>query len=189
MDKFVWQMDGESIDFEKNKGTETSFESSAGIVQNNFFSLNPDQDSLQFKSISAQYDLKNETINCYRVDFLELGDAYVYPDANEVHILKNAVIDTFENARVVANRVSKLHEFTDVTLSVLGRYDFKGKGNYLYYDRDSSRTKLEVASIYFDKIQTRAAAKINEDQNFKFSNKFQYYGTMNIESKNKGGNM
>ena len=186
MDKFVWQMDGESIDFEKNKGTETSFESSAGIVQNNFFSLNPDQDSLQFKSISAQYDLKNETINCYRVDFLELGDAYVYPDANEVHILKNAVIDTFENARVVANRVSKLHEFTDVTLSVLGRYDFKGKGNYLYYDRDSSRTKLEVASIYFDKIQTRAAAKINEDQNFKFSNKFQYYGTMNIESKNKG---
>jgi len=186
MDKFVWQMDGESIDFEKNKNTETSFESSAGIVQNNFFSLNPDQDSLQFKSISAQYDLKNETINCYKVDFLELGDAYVYPDANEVHIMKNAIIDTFKDARIIANRVSKLHEFTDVTLKVFGRYAFNGQGNYLYYDRDSSETKIEVASIYFDKIQTRATANITEDENFKFSNKFQYYGDMNIESKNTG---
>ena len=79
MDKFIWQMDGEQIDFEKDKGTETNFESSAGIVENNFFSLDEKQDSLQFKSISAQYDLKNETINCYKVDFLELGDAYIYP--------------------------------------------------------------------------------------------------------------
>ena len=34
--KFLWQMDGESIDFEKNKEAETKFESSEGIVKNNF---------------------------------------------------------------------------------------------------------------------------------------------------------
>ena len=78
MDKFLWQMDGESIDFEKNKDAETKFESSEGIVKNNFFSMDESQDSLQFKSISAQYDLKHETINCFKVDFLELGDAFIF---------------------------------------------------------------------------------------------------------------
>lgn len=186
MDKFIWQMDGESIDFERNKGKETNFESSAGIVANNFFSLDPEQDSLQFKSISAQYDLKNETINCYKVDFLELGDAYIYPKGRQVNILKNAVIDTFENARIVANRVTKLHEFTDVTLNILGRNEFNGIGNYLYYDRDSISTKLAVKSIYFDRIQTVAKATIPEDIHFQFSNKFEYYGSMDISSKNQG---
>ena len=186
MDKFIWQMDGESIDFERKKGQETNFESSAGIVANNFFSLDQEQDSLQFKSISAQYDLKNETINCYKVDFLELGDAYIYPKGRQVNVLKNAVIDTFENARIVANRVTKLHEFRDVTLNVLGRNEFNGRGNYVYYDRDSVATKLAVKSIYFDRIQTVAKAIIPEDIDFQFSNKFQYYGSMDISSKNKG---
>ncbi len=186
MDKFIWQMDGESIDFERNKGTETNFESSAGIVDNNFFSMDQEQDSLQFKSISAQYDLKNETINCYKVDFIELGDAYIYPKGRRVNVLKNAVIDTFENARIVANRITKLHEFTDVTLTVLGRNEFNGIGNYLYYDRDSISTKLAVKSIYFDRIQTVAKAVVPEDIHFQFSNKFEYYGSMHIASKNKG---
>ena len=39
MDKFLWQMDGETIDFEKEKNSETKFESSTGIVENNFFPL------------------------------------------------------------------------------------------------------------------------------------------------------
>ncbi len=186
MDKFIWQMDGESIDFERNKGTETNFESSAGIVDNNFFSMDQEQDSLQFKSISAQYDLKNETINCYKVDFLELGDAYIYPKGRRVNVLKNAVIDTFKNARLVANRVTKLHEFTDVTLNVLGRNEFNGHGNYLYYDQDSVSSKLAVKSIYFDKIQTVAKAIIPKDLHFQLSNKFEYYGSLDIASKNKG---
>ena len=186
MDKFIWQMDGERIDFEKDKGTETNFESSAGIVANNFFSLDEKQDSLQFKSISAQYDLKNETINCYKVDFLELGDAYVFPNSKEINILKNAVIDTLFNAGIIANRITKLHEFTDVTLQVLGRNEFNGSGSYLYFDRDSLSTKLEVASISFDRIQTVANAVIPEEINFKLSSKFDYYGTMDIASKNTG---
>ncbi|MEJ6686844.1 MAG: hypothetical protein QNK70_06160 [Crocinitomicaceae bacterium] len=186
MDKFIWQMDGEQIDFEKDKGTETNFESSAGIVENNFFSLDEKQDSLQFKSISAQYDLKNETINCFKVDFLELGDAYIYPKRKEINILKDAVIDTLFNAGIVANRITGLHQFADVTLQVLGRNEFNGFGNYLYYDRDSLSTKLAVASISFDRIQTIASAKIPEEINFKLSSKFGYYGTMDIASKNSG---
>ena len=58
MDKFLWQMDGESIDFEKNKDAETKFESSEGIVKNNFFSMDESQDSLQFKSVQCTIRFK-----------------------------------------------------------------------------------------------------------------------------------
>jgi hypothetical protein len=186
MDKFIWQMDGETIDFEKDKKSETKFESSAGIVQNNFFSLDEKQDSLQFKSISAQYDLKNETINCFRIDFLELGDAYIIPEGNKIHIQKHAVIDTLYNARIIANRITKIHEFTDVSMQILGRNEFNGKGSYLYFDRDSVQTKIDIGKIYFDKIKTIASTQIKEEDQIQLSSKFDYFGEFKISSKNDG---
>ena len=186
MDKFIWQMDGESIDFEKKKEAETKFESRAGIVKNNFFSLEETQDSLQFKSISAQYDLKNETINCFRIDFLELGDAYIIPEGNRIRIQKHAVIDTLYNARIIANRITKIHQFTDVTMQVLGRNEFNGKGNYLYFDRDSVQTIVDIGKIYFDKIKTIARTEIKEEDQIKLSSKFDYFGEFIISSKNDG---
>ncbi len=186
MDKFLWHMDGESIDFEKNKEAETKFESSAGIVKNNFFSMDENQDSLQFKSISAQYDLKNETINCFKVNFLELGDAFIFPEGKSLKIQKNAVMDTFYNATILANRITKIHQFSDVTIDVKGRNEFYGTGFYLYYDRDSSLTKIDIGSIYFDKIQTIANTEIKEEANFKLSSKFDYFGGFSISSKNDG---
>ena len=164
MDKFLWQMDGESIDFEKNKDAETKFESSEGIVKNNFFSMDESQDSLQFKSISAQYDLKHETINCYKVDFLELGDAFIFPDGKRLKIQKNAVMDTLYNARILANRITKIHQFSDVTVEVKGRNEFYGNGLYSYYDRDSTLTKIDIGNIYFDKIQTIAKTDIRKNR-------------------------
>ena len=186
MDKFLWQMDGESIDFEKDKDSETKFESSAGIVQNNFFSMDENQDSLQFKSISAQYDLKNETINCFKVDFLELGDAFVFPSGKKLRIQKDAVIDTFYNATIIANRITKIHQFSDVTVSVEGRNQFFGNGYYLYYDRDSALTKINIGKIYFDKTQTIASTDIKEESKFKLSSKFDYFGDFKVSSKNDG---
>ena len=186
MDKFLWQMDGESIDFEKENESETKFESSAGIVQNNFFSMDESQDSLQFKSISAQYDLKNETINCFKVDFLELGDAFVFPNGKKLRIQKNAVIDTFYNATIIANRITKIHQFSDVKISVEGRNQFFGNGYYLYYDKDSALTKINIGEIYFDKTQTIASTDIKEDAKFKLSSKFDYFGDFKVSSKNDG---
>ncbi len=186
MDKFIWHMDGESIDFEKKKDSETKFESSAGIVKNNFFSLDETQDSLQFKSISAQYDLKNEAINCFKVDFLELGDAYVVPEGKSIRIQKNAVVDTLHHASIIANRVSRIHEFSDVSVKVLGRNEFNGVGKYLYYDRDSVVTEIPVGKIYFDKINTIASTTIKEEAEFKLSSKFDYFGEFSISSKNEG---
>ena len=66
----------------------------------------------------------------FKVDFLELGDAFIFPDGKKLKIQKNAVMDTLYNARILANRITKIHQFSDVTVEVKGRNEFNGNGLY-----------------------------------------------------------
>ena len=95
-------------------------------------------------------------------------------------------MDTLYNARILANRITKIHQFSDVTVEVKGRNEFYGNGLYSYYDRDSALTKIDIGNIYFDKIQTIAKTDIKEESNFKLSSKFDYFGGFSVSSKNDG---
>jgi hypothetical protein len=188
MDRFTWLMDGESIDFEKDKKGETSFESSAGIVKNNFYSLNKDQDSLQFKSLSAKYDLKQQAIFCSKVDFVEVGDARIFPDSGFLVVRKSAVIDPLKNAQIVANDIDTFHRFIDANIQIFGRNRFEGVCKYPYKDKDNNVTIVPMKSIGFDKKYTItiATGEVLEKDNFKLSKQFDYFGKINIYSNNKG---
>jgi hypothetical protein len=186
MDRFTWFMDGESIDFEKDKKGETSFESSAGIVKNNFYSLNKDQDSLQFKSLSAKYDLKQQAIFCGKVNFVEVGDARIFPDSNKLVIRKAAVIDPLKNAQIVANDIDTFHRFTNANIQIFGRNRFEGVCDYPYQDKDGLVTVVPMKSIKFEKKLTVARGEILEKDNFKLSKEFDYFGKIDIFSNNKG---
>lgn len=190
MDRFTWFMDGESITLEKDKNGETSFETSADLVKNNFFSMNKEQDTLQFKSLSAKYDLKLQTIFCGNVEFVQVGDARIYPDSMKLNIRKKAVIDPMKNASIVTNLITKLHKFTDATVQVKGRYDFTAVGKYPYVDRDNKTSMIQLKSIKYSKADkskvTIAEGEILEKENFKLSREFDYYGNVKIISSNPG---
>ena len=47
-------------------------------------------------------------------------------------------------------------------------------------------TKIDIGSIYFDKIQTIARTKITEDKKISLSSKFDYFGDFIVSSKNDG---
>jgi hypothetical protein len=146
MDKFNWFMDAETLDFKKNKGGETTFESGADLTKNNFYSTSVKQDSLQFKSLSAKYDLKTQLIVCDAVDFIQVGDARIFPDSSRVRIRKAAAMDSLKNARVLANYITKFHSFEQANIQIEGRFAYKGNGMYPYYDRDSVRTTIQMAN-------------------------------------------
>lgn len=186
MDRFTWFMDGESIDFEKDKKVETSFESSAGLVKNNFFSLNKTQDSLQFKSLSAKYDLKEQAIFCSKVEFVEVGDARIFPENELIIIRKSAAIDPLKNAQIVANDIDTFHRFIDANIQIFGRNRFEGICKYPYRDRDDNVTIVPMKSIKFDKKVTVASGEILEKDNFKLSKQFDYFGKIDIYSNSKG---
>lgn len=186
MDKFTWFMDGESLDFQKNKGGETSFESGADLARNNFFSTDEKQDTLQFKSLSAKYDLKTQLILCNAVEYIQVGDARIYPDSSRVRIRKAAAMDSLKNALIVANYITKYHTFKQANVKISSRKFYEGSAFYPFYDRDSNLTVLPMSSIKFVNATTTAQGEIKEKDRFKLSKEFDYYGSVVIKASNQG---
>ncbi|MEY4287163.1 MAG: hypothetical protein RL511_1249 [Bacteroidota bacterium] len=186
MDKFTWFIDGESLDFKKNKGGETTFESGADLARNNFFSTNAKQDSLQFKSLSAKYDLKRQLILCDAVDYIQVGDARIFPDSSRVRVRKAAAMDTLNNAKVLANYITKYHNFEAATIHISGRLSYDGKGVYPYYDRDSTRSLIDIKSLSYVQTKTVAKGEIPEAALFRLSPEFAYFGKVQIEANHPG---
>jgi len=186
MDKFTWFMDGESLDFQKNKGGETSFESGADLARNNFFSTDEKQDTLQFKSLSAKYDLKTQLILCNSVDYIQVGDARIFPDSSRVRIRKAAAMDSLKNAMIVANYITKYHTFKDANVKISSRKYYEGTAKYPFYDRDSNLTIIPMSSIKFVNLTTTAQGEIKEKDRFKLSQEFDYYGNVIIRASNQG---
>jgi hypothetical protein len=179
-------MDRESIDFEKDKKNETSFESSAGLVKENFFSLNKEQDSLRFKSLSAKYDLKEQAIFCKKVDFVEVADARIYPDSGLIVVRKGAILDPLKNAQIVANDIDTFHRFIDANIQIFSRDVFQGICKFPYRDNENNVTVIPMKLIKGDKTLTVASGEILEKDNFKLSKYFDYFGKIDIYSNSKG---
>jgi hypothetical protein len=186
MDKFNWFMDAETLDFKKNKGGETTFESGADLTKNNFYSTAVKQDSLQFKSLSAKYDLKTQLIVCDAVDFIQVGDARIFPDSSRVKIRKAAAMDSLKNARVLANYITKFHSFEQANIQIEGRFAYKGNGMYPYFDRDSVRTTIQMAKIAYEQTKTIAEGVVPEKTSFQLSPEFAYFGKVRVEASHPG---
>ena len=186
MDKFFWYMDKANVDFEKSKSQKTTFEAGADLDESNFFSMHEDQDTLQFRSLLASYDLKLQTLFCNKVEYVRVGDAKIYPDSMKVTVRKNAVMDPLNNARIVAPFVTKFHTFTQANVNVTSRKKYEGTAKYPYYDRDSTLTVLDMKSIKYLNSVTQAEGEIAQKDNFKLSKEFDYYGKVKIVAASPG---
>ena len=186
MDRFFWYMDQADVDFEKKQTAQTTFEANSGIDESNFFSMHDDQDTLQFRSLFAKYDLKLQTLFCNKVEYIRVGDAKIYPDSMKVTIRKNAVMDPFVNAKIIAPFVTKSHTFIDANVNITSRKKYEGVAKYPYYDRDSTFTVLPLKSIKFSNSVTQAEGEIAQKANFKLSKEFDFYGKIKIVAASKG---
>ena len=186
MDKFFWYMDRADVDFEKTKANQTTFEAGADLDESNFFSMVEEQDSLQFRSLLARYDLKLQTLFCNKVEYVRVGDAKIYPDSMKVIVRKNAVMDPFTNAKIVAPFIKKYHTFTNANVTVTSRKKYEGSASYPYYDRDSNLTVLKMKSIAYINSVTQAEGEIEQKANFKLSKEFEYYGKVKVVAASQG---
>jgi len=186
MDKFFWYMDRADVDFEKTKSNQTTFEAGADLDESNFFTMVDEQDSLQFRSLLARYDLKLQTLFCNKVEYVRVGDAKIYPDSMKVVVRKNAVMDPFTNAKIVAPFITKYHTFTNANVTVTSRKKYEGTASYPYFDRDSNLTVLKMKSIAYVNSVTQAEGEIDQKSNFKLSKEFEYYGKVKVVAASKG---
>jgi hypothetical protein len=183
MDFFTWFMDEEAIELSTSKDKDLNLKTDLDLVGANFFSLHPDQDSLSFRAREAKYSMREKTIYCKKVDYMDIADARIYPDSGQVTIRKKAKMDPLENTTLIANSVTKYHKFVNCKVEVKARRVFEAEGDYPYYDADSTRSIIKMSSIRVDSsFQTVAKGKIGNYDNFKLSKQFEYYGDVSISS-------
>jgi hypothetical protein len=185
MDKFSWFMDYAELQMESSGDKDVTIDTDMDMVGPNFFSTHPKQDSLQFRAPKAKYDLKERSIYCEQVPYLEIADARIYPDSMKLVIRKKAKIDPMLNAKIVANYITKYHTFVRADVEVTARRAYSGKGEYPYYDKDSVLTYFNMKSITLDtSYQTIAKGEIAEAEGFKLSKEFDFYGKVAVNAAN-----
>jgi len=183
MDRFSWFMDYAELQLDKAGEKDITIETDMDMVGPNFFSLHPDQDSLTFRVPVAKYDLKQRSIFCEQVKYVDVADARIFPDSLKMVIRKKAKIDMLHNAQITANYITQYHKFVQCDLDILARMDYKGQGTYPYYDRDSMLTNFFMERIYVDSTQqTEAVGKISQEAKFYLSKQFDYYGDVTVKA-------
>jgi len=184
MDKYTWFMDEENISMEKEEKN-INIDAGLGLATSNFFSINPQQDSLSLRAPRASFSLKEKTIYCDKVEYVDIADARIFPADEKVNIRKKANIDELVNSKIVANYVTKYHTFEKATTKILARRKYEAKAKYPYKDADGQVTLIDFGRIYVDSsFQTVADGEVKAEENFKLSNQFDYYGKVRISAAN-----
>lgn len=185
MDKVTWNMDNEDLTLERQEDQDMAIEAGIDLKGPNFFSTHPKQDNLEFRAPRARFSLKEKTIYCDEVEYVDIADARIYPDSMKINIRKKAKIDKLLNSRVVANYITQFHEFEKAEVEILARRKYKAKGVYSYFDLDSNVYYIEMNDIKPDSsFQTRGSGKIAQEENFKLSPQFDYYGKVSVQAAN-----
>ncbi|HPD65102.1 MAG TPA: hypothetical protein P5050_05895 [Bacteroidia bacterium] len=169
MKKFVWYSLEDRV--ELNKG---DFQADKDCY---FMSTHKDQDSLQFQSTYAVYDLKKYYINAEKIPYIPVADARIFPFEGKAVIERDALMQSLKNAKVKADTINFYHELYDCLINVFGKYKYTGYGKYDYIDKYKTRQVLNFYQIRVDESRrTYARSKITDSMNFKLSPQFKFTG-------------
>lgn len=188
MDQFTWFMDKDEMDLSSSraKGDDLVIDTSDEMKRSNFYSVAPEQDSLNFLATKAKYDLKKSIITCQKIDYIIVADSKVTPDSGKVVIHKYADMRPLVKAQILSNYVTQYHKIFNANLKIEGRKKYSGEGDYTYFDENKREQVIHLSSIRVDStFQTKAEGKISKDQQFFLSPAFEYYGDFAMAASNK----
>lgn len=175
----------EDVDLYNIALTDTSYSAQEIAARSKFLSTHPGQDSLSFYALSSSYDIKNFIIKARGVKFITVADAHIFP-ASTLVIQPDARIKPLNNARIVANRTSRYHTFYGATVNILGAKKYMGSGDYEYIDRLDSMQIIHFGEINVDfQGNTVASGSISQEDYFRLSPEFSYFGKTNIFAEQK----
>jgi hypothetical protein len=183
MDQFNWFLDKDDLEMESKAKGAVNIETDLDLAGSNFFSIHPDQDSLQFKSPKAKFDVRKKILTCEDVEYITVADARISPKDGIVVIKKKAKMQEFEGAEILANYITKYHNIFDATVSIFARKDYVASGYYNYIDESEGQQKFYFSNIHPDTTyQTTAKGAVKEDEKFRLSPQFDYYGDIEMKA-------
>ncbi|WP_192823024.1 hypothetical protein [Rufibacter sp. LB8] len=146
---------GGKWDFKTKKLTLSS--GSDDLNNSYFYSMKPGVDSIAFQAKGAVYDLSNYTLLASGVPYIPVGDSYLIPDSNQVHILQDAKLKSFQNAGLAMDSVQKFHQMVRGELHLDNAFGITG--NAIYRFTNSAQDTFAIKFNKFDWNQPEVSKK------------------------------
>ena len=186
MDRFTWFMDDAQIELSAGKDKKRQGANELAFEGSRFISTHPKQDSLDFYSVAARYDLAKHIIYAKKVEFISVADALVYPRDGNVVIEKKATMRTLDTCQVVANSITKYHKIYNANVNIFAKRNYSGSGYYDYIDENKLKQTIFFSTLTVDTtIQTYGTGTITEEDAFTLSPFFDYKGEVLLSASNK----
>jgi hypothetical protein len=174
-EEFKWLIDEKTIDFKSKIQDENT--------PSYLMSTRGSQDSLKFSTAFTTLDLKDYTLYSKKIPHIAVGDSHIFPDSQQVVIKENAEMQELNNAKILADTITKYHQIENATLRIGGKYLLQGTGNYEYIDKKQNKQRFLLNEIVIDKEHhLLGKTDIPESINFYAGTKIQFKGKTLLKS-------
>ena len=158
-------------------------------VHNNaskFISLVPEQDSLQFYSMSAEYDMTNYIIHAHDVKIIRVADAAVFPYMHDVDINAESKLEPV-NGDLLADTLNRYHLYKDAVVNIHSRNYYNAQGTWDYTNADGINTPIRMDTIVPIEGITHGYAHIADVAEFKLNTQFGFHGRLTLDATEQLG--
>jgi len=187
LDQINWDMDKQQVSLSQGKILpENDVDIGIDSLRTNgptYLSTHPQQDSLNFVVSDAIYNYGTRMLHASGVPFIKVADAYVFPHEKKLDIGYRATMSLLNNAKVLANQITRRYLIYNASIAVNGASDYSGSGYYDYLDAFGNAYELYFEKVWVDtSILTLATADVAEDASFMLSPYFDFQGEVNLSA-------
>jgi hypothetical protein len=184
INEFRWDMTRKILTFKAKEGTKGS----------KFTSTHPLQDSLQFYTKLAEYNMVSSIIKMDGVEEILVADSRVIPDNGKVTIYPEAKMELLKNATIEGDTANLFHVIEKATIDIKGKNDILGHGEYnlkvnnMDYPiklhsikvtpQESKAEKKSRKTLYNYTIE--GTGKVEKSQNLKIYRNTDFHGNVHI---------
>ena len=151
-----------------------------------FISLVPEQDSLQFYSMSADYDMTNYVIHAHDVKIIRVADAAVFPYLHDVDIDAESKLEPV-SGDLLADTLNGWHIYKDAVVNIHSRNYYDAQGVWDYVNGQGVDTPIHFDTIVPIEGVTHGFAHITENDEFKLSTQFGFQGRLTLTATDQLG--
>ena len=163
--------------------TATTYEELLDVHNNasKFISLVPEQDSLQFYSMSAEYDMTNYVIHAHDVKIIRVADAAVFPYMHDVDINAESRLEPIKGD-LLADTLNRYHLYKNAVVNIHSRTEYDAQGTWDYTNAEGVSTPIRIDTILSIEGVTHASTQIPETAEMKLSPHFGFQGNLTMDA-------
>ena len=158
-------------------------------VHNNaskFISLVPGQDSLQFYSMNAEYDMTNYVIHAHEVKIIRVADAALFPYEHDVDIDANSEMEPI-SGDLLADTLNRYHLYKDAVVNIKSRKNYLAQGVWDYVAADGTHTPIHMDTIVPKDGVTHGIVHLSDAATLQLSPQFAFQGRLDLTATEEYG--